>query len=314
MSLPRPHPGRTGHRQGWLLLAMVCVAATGQPAAARTSSILERVLGSIELMDGPILNSVLVNIADNAAPDPVAVARGLQAGDRVIIGYGPDGQPIEATATLAGVAVTSEQQAAMAAGLAAGLYPRGSALYLIPPAGQLSLYQQDLHGARLDRAREFLMTRIDGSIQTVVNAVVLPDLAGISVVDPVLPAPASGRDLGATVLGAINAGEIATRLEVAFDPTAIATTVGLARAQVSNGAAQGVDRAVAGQAEALRVSATQLGSTPANAVLVMNAAANAMTVLGTVRTEISGTTLAIGATVTTVLGAVNGGAIRQVSP
>jgi hypothetical protein len=244
--------------------------------------------------------------------------RGLQPGDRVIVGYSLAGIPIFATAGVAGVVVSEAHANDMGrSGLAAGLYPPGSALFSLPPGGQLSLFEEAEDGRRLDRARDLVLSRVDGSVTNIVNGLLLPDLIPAAMVY-VYDANAS-RDLvsideiNATVLGAVNAGEIVTRIDISWVQSQVEAQVDMSLAGVSIGANLALQEVSTETARARALSLSQLGGGPDSAALALNMSTNAMEVTGRVKNSVSGQSARISTTVTTVIGAVNGGSVNGAS-
>lgn len=297
------HGGR-----GWVTvpLSAALVWALAQPAGA---SVLERVLRALDAM-GPPLTGVFANVAAQGAPD---AARVLRPGDRVIVGYAPGGAAVTALAGPEGLYLDPAQAAGLQTGLAAGLYPPGSALYALPPAGQLSLYQADRDDRALAQAREFLATRVDGSITTVMTGLTLPELAlvhaGPGGGPGYDPAGALAGRIEATVLGAVNTGQVVTALAIDVVPQDPGGALFPALAGIAAGASQSVHQAQGEGVSALSARIGQLGGGPEGGVLMLNLAANEAEVLGRIETRISGQSARLGSMVATVLGAVNGGAI-----
>ena len=117
-------------------------------------------------------------------------------------------------ATAEGVLVTESTAAGLSSGLAAGIYPPGSALYAVPPAGQLSLFQEAQDRRALALATELVMTRIDGSVTNIITGIVPPEMASVYALQQ---GPAIGVVLGevqSTVIGSVNTGEIVTHVDV----------------------------------------------------------------------------------------------------
>ena len=293
---------------------MLASAAVVLSAISAEASILDSVLASIADMGISPLSAVMANIAASAGP-AVERERGLQPGDRVIVGYGPARAPILATAGAAGLFISETQAGGMGpGGLAAGLYPVGSALYALPPAGQLSLFAQAEDGRRLDRARELVLSRIDGSITNIVDGLLLPDLGPAAIV--LAYDAGASRDLvsieeiHATVLGAVNAGEIVTQLDISWIQGQVDAQIDLSLAGVSIGANLALQEVTTEAAQARSLSLSQLGGGPDAAALALNMSSNAMEVTGRVSNDISGQSARIATIVTTVLGAVNGGSVN----
>ncbi len=281
------------------------------------ASTLDAVLGRISDMGISPLSAVIGNVASTSG-SALEMQRGLQPGDRVIVGYSLAGIPIFATAGVAGVVVSEAHANDMGrSGLAAGLYPPGSALFSLPPGGQLSLFEEAEDGRRLDRARDLVLSRVDGSVTNIVNGLLLPDLIPAAMVY-VYDANAS-RDLvsideiNATVLGAVNAGEIVTRIDISWVQSQVEAQVDMSLAGVSIGANLALQEVSTETARARALSLSQLGGGPDSAALALNMSTNAMEVTGRVKNSVSGQSARISTTVTTVIGAVNGGSVNGAS-
>lgn len=283
---------------------------TGVPGHAST---LAKVLGRIAEMGGSPLATVMMNVAETAAA-PVDQLRTLRPADRVVIGYGPGGVPVLAAADALGLRVTPEAAAALQTGLAAGLYPLGSALHRLPPAGQLSLVAQAQDGRRLDLARELVLSRIDGSVTTLVQGLLLPDLAPALMVAAHQDGPGDALlRLGAiasTVLGTVNAGELVTHVQAGWSADALTPRIDLALAGVDTGASTGWQAAATTAATADALRSAVMGGQPGARALVANLSSNAQAVTGAVRLRVDGVGIAASSAITTVLGAVNGGGIH----
>lgn len=297
---------------GFLILVL-----TLAPGLRAEASALARVLGRIAEMGASPLAAVMMNVAETV-PDAGMQARPLRPGDTVVIGYASDGEPVTATAGPLGVQVAPEMAARLATGLAAGLYPVGSALHSLPPAGQLSLMAQAADGRRLDLARELVLSRIDGSVTTIVKGLLLPDLAPAMLVTAQDGWAHIGvLDMGAlttTVLGTVNAGELATNIRAEWSPEALASRIDLALAAVDSGSALALDAAQGGNAAAGAASSRVLGGVEDSRALLLNLSSNAMAVTGAVALRVDGASIAAAGVATTVLGAVNGGGIDGAPP
>ena len=130
-------------------------------------------------------------------------------------------------------------------------------------------------------------TVIDGSILNTIQG--LPG-ATASVGDRVAAVAAVTVDLGdmaTTVLGAVNTGDITL------------------------GATQSLDEALAGTSRALSVSLTQTGGAGDTGALVLNVASNMTGVTGRIGTTMTAVNGSVGSLSTTVLGAVNTGTITS---
>ena len=204
------------HSTGWPGWA-VCTLAILLPTDAAEASLLAEVLDRIARMGPSPLAAIMVNASVNA-PAALTTPRHLAQGMRVIVGYAASGAPVEAVAGQDGLLITPETADNMRTGLAAGLYPIGSAVFSLPPAGQLSLYEADRDGLRLQRATEMALATVDGSITTIIDGLLLPDLAPLGTVARSVAAtdPRALRidQVTTTVLGAVNSGEIVSAIAV----------------------------------------------------------------------------------------------------
>lgn len=291
-------------------IGAVMVLGSGTPLAA--STILQDVLAALGGLYGGPLVSMFGNGAFNA-PQLTAVSVGLQAQDQVIIGYDPRQVPVYATAGPAGLIVTPAQAAGLQSGLAAGIYPPGSALYRLPPAGQLSLYDRAVDGAVLARAEEMLMTRIDGHVSNIVTAMLFPDLAPTRIAAAQNPAQITefnklAPKIDSTVLGAVNTGTVVSDIKVVVSSLP-ENLGGLGLSEIALGANALAGLARTDGALAVQGGMRQLGGEAQLASVSYNMAVNAMDVNGRITNKISATTMRMGEIASTVLGAVNGGSI-----
>lgn len=285
--------------------AFALVAAQGGQA-----STLDRVLGLVSAMGPSPLSGLFVNVAETIGTK-IDNPRTLRAGDRVIVGYASDGSPVLAQADSSGITVTPEMRAAMTSGLSAGLYPPGSALYALPPAGQLSLFEEARDAQELAVARELMMTRIDGSVHNVLSGIVPTEMAAIYVIAPEIRLGSVMGRVESTVLGAVNTGQIVTNIAVGVDEASdYGAQVDLAMAGISVGANQALDRAITESSRASGFRMTQLGGSADVPVAMLNMASAAQDITGAVETQLTARGLTGGDTVTTVLGAVNAGLMR----
>lgn len=297
-------------------MAVACAAALMfATSSAAGASILEAVLERIAGMGQSPLAAIMANVAESSG-GPVEATRVLRPGDRVIIGYDSAKVPVYGTASPAGVLVTTAQaEAVVPTGLAAGLYPVGSALYALPPAGQLSLYEEAQDGLKLDRARELMLSRIDGSVTNIVTGLLFPDLAPrtlISAYDGTAAQDLFGIDeINTTVLGAVNAGEIVTRVSVKYVTEHLDAAVGMSLAEISSGANMTLNEVAVDTARARSITSSQLGG-PDGAALALNMAANVMEITGRVENRVQGHGASVARAVTTVIGAVNGGVVSGI--
>lgn len=274
------------------------------------ASTLESVLARIDQMGNSPLMSVMVNLAETIA-SPIISDRLLMAGDRVILGYDVAGNMVSATAGPAGVFVTPAMAGSMSTGLAAGLYPVGSTLYALPPAGQLSLFHETGAGQVLETARDLALSRIDGTVTNVIEGLLLPDLVPATLVAVYDGQSAQQglviQDIRSTVLGAVNTGEIVTQISVSLQQGG---TIDLALAGITQGADIAVREAQSRTAAASSVQISQIGGRPEVVALALNLAHSASDISGAVVNRVNGQTIGIGEIVTTVLGAVNGGRVN----
>lgn len=292
-------------------IGAVMVLGSGTPLAA--STILQDVLAALGGLYGGPLVSMFGNGAFNA-PQLTAVSVGLQAQDQVIIGYDPQQNPVYVTAGQTGLVVTPAQAASLQSGLAAGLYPPGSALYNLPPAGQLSLYDRAVDGVILARAEEMLMTRIDGHVSNIVTGMLFPDLAPTAIAAAQNPAQLLELEnlapkIDSTVLGAVNTGTVVSDIKVvvASVPDQLG---GLGLSEIAIGANALAGLARTEDALAVQGGMRQLGGDLELASVSYNMAMNAMDVNGRITNQITATTMRVGEIASTVLGAVNGGSIN----
>lgn len=259
----------------------------------------------------PLL-SVMVNLAETIAT-PTLEDRRLFPGDRVILGYDASGNPVSATAGPTGLVVTPAIAGSMPNGLSAGLYPVGSALYALPPAGQLSLFAETSSGQRLERARDLALSRIDGTITNVIEGVILPDLVPATMV-AVYDAQRGLNDMSfmgdmrTTVLGAVNTGEIVTQIIVRVQPEG---QIDMALAAINQGAGIALQEAQTRSASASALDLRQTGGNSDVQALALNLAHSASEISGAVVNRVNGQSASIGQIVTTVLGAVNGGRVNS---
>lgn len=288
-----------------------CAAAFATAPTYALASILERVLS---LLDDAFpqfkASNISANIAENIS-NPTSRPRSLATGDQVIIGYDASGLAVLGTADAFGVWVDPSQAAALGSGVSAGLYPVGSAVYSLPPAGQLSIFEQSSSGASLALAQELVMTRIDGSITNVMASVTPKLTADVTAFNSGLfSSYIDVSTMGSTALGAVNAGEIITHIQVITGPDALGTN-GLDLAHLGRGPNTTFDYAHAGDISALTHRVSQMGGGVNESMLALNIASNATEVTGRVSNIIVGLNGSIGNIVTTTLGAVNGGMISN---
>jgi hypothetical protein len=293
------------------LLSIAVLALSVLPARA---SILEATLNRIQQMGKSPLLSVMINLAETIAT-PTSEDRRLRPGDSVILGYDNAGNPVSGIAGKQGVIVSSALAGSMPIGLAAGLYPVESALYALPPAGQLSLYNETGAGQALQTARDLALSRIDGTVTNVINGILLPDLVPATLV-AVYDAQGGQdgllimQDIRTTVLGAVNAGEIVSQITVSLQPGG---TIDLALAGISQGADLAIQEAQSQATAAMSAHVSQIGGGPDVQALALNLAHSASGISGEVMNHVNGKSVGISEIVTTVIGAVNGGRVNGVN-
>lgn len=313
MLAPLAEPRDDSIQPRWTGGARVALAAavlTAAAGAALAETTLERVLGTIAATPLVSAHGVLANIAETFSAAPQSAPRRLDPGDRVIIGYDATGTPVHATADVFGVTVTPSQAAALGAGVPPGFYPAGSPLFALPASVQVSLFEYDATGAALEEARVLTETRIDGRITNRVNRVIPGDLARVASVALDQDAMIGLGMIGATALGAVNAGSIVTDVTARWDPGATRAQIDLATAQVALGASGAVQAAATTTGLASQHATQAAGGSAETAVALLNIGSNRMDITGAVLTVVRQQSLQVEAAVTTVLGAVNGGTIR----
>lgn len=287
--------------------------AAFSPFGAAEASILDDVLVRISMMGSSPLSAIMINLAENMGSE-VRTPRTLRTGELVIVGYRADGSAVEVQAGPAGVLVTPELATTLQTGLRAGLYPVGSQLYELPPAGQLSLFQEARDGAALAYAQDLLMTRVDGSITNIIRGITLPDLAPVQLTRVYNTNSSSDfldmDRINTTVLGAVNTGEIVTSVRAEWETGGSASQIGLRMAEVSLGANLHLDEALATTAAAGSFAAIELGGSAGNVALVLNQATNGTAIAGQVLTIVQQQNTIIGEILTTAIGAVNAGSVN----
>lgn len=300
--MKRPHIRLAGLGAPLILLSWASFA----PAVH--GSTLDRVLQLIDQMySGPDNPFIMANIAVTS-PSLQERPRLLAPGDTVIIGYDIANGPVYATAGPSGLSVTPADAAKLTRGVAAGLYPPKSALYALPPAGQLSIHAETEAGAPLDLAQETVMAKIDGTVFNTILGVysgVASEVRSAKVISAV-------NELGTistTVLGAVNSGEIVTHVRLVTDPLGQMDFDQIDPAILARGADMGKFVAVAGAAKAMSLDVSPAGSVPHQMVMSLNLASNRMEITGRVRNIAMGTATIVDQVTTTVLGAVNTGSV-----
>lgn len=278
------------------------------------ATVLSEVLDRIAQLGPSPLAAIMVNAALNA-PQPQTLPRRMSDGMRLIIGYDSSGHAVEATAGPDGLLVTPATSATLQSGLAAGLYPIGSAVFSLPPAGQLSLYEADRDGKRLERATEMVLARVDGSVTTIIDGLLMPDLAPVQVlarnVEPPDLRALQLDSVTTTVLGAVNSGEIVSSIRIDRLIDAATIVIDIDEAGIATGHSVAASQAIAGNAEAHALAASQIGGVDGVSALLMNVSLNASAISGAVVTEVRNQTTQISSITTTVIGAVNSGMVSE---
>lgn len=297
------------------VFAISAISMSGMPASAET--VLENVLRLLTRFDEAPLTGFFGNIAANAGGLETS-PRQLRALDQVVYGYDALGTPLVGTAGPSGLVVTPVMARDAATGLTAGIYPVGSALYDLPPAGQLSLLKEAQDGAALRQATETLLSRVDGSITTVIVGLRFPDLVPNSLV-PVLRQVAINQivpdftagPLTTTALGAVNAGQVVTNVVVTLgDTVPNGTTLADHMGQIAAGASASMQVASAGAVRAVQSTMTGMAGQPGGRAILLDLASNQTEVIGRVDLVIEGANASVADIATTVLGAVNSGSVR----
>ena len=293
------------------LPVLLFVVAFVLPPSITSASILERVIALLDAAYPHIkASNISANIAENISK-PIIMNRSLATGDRVIIGYDTTGTAVLGTADTFGVWVDPSQASALGSGVSAGLYPIGSAVYSLPPAGQLSIFDQSSSGGTLTPAQETVMTRIDGSITNVMTSVVPTFTSDVTAFNSgMVSSYIDMSTVGSTALGAVNAGEIVTHIQVLTGPDALGA-IGIDLAQLAKGPNATFDYALAGDVSSLTHRISQIGGGLNESMLAVNIASNSSEVTGRVSNIIVGLNASIGDIVTTTIGAVNGGMFQN---
>ncbi|SOB89439.1 hypothetical protein SAMN05877809_1017 [Rhodobacter sp. JA431] len=283
------------------------------PLQAQASTLAD-VIARIESMGPAPLMAVMANVAQNTA-QALFSPRLLSPGDNVVVGFDAEEEEVFATAGATGLEISQTQAASIATGLSAGLYPIGSALYELPPAGQLALWEEARDGSALAAAQSQTWSRIDGSIQTVLTT----ELQRNILADVVAVAQPPAWDwtesdfgiLAATALGAVNTGEIITRIDVAWDADLDRPDLGIRSALLETGASIDLVQTQTNTTAAQSLQLTRLGSTPDAAALLLNLASNNSEVIARVDTRVYNIAAGINGAITTVIGAVNAGQVGE---
>lgn len=293
-----------------LVIGLASVGCGVTPAAA---SVLAEVLAQIDAMGGSPLAAVMTNLAENIAV-PVQGFRELRPNDRVIVGYDGAGAPVVLEAGNEGVFLSAEVASTLSSGLQAGLYPAGSLLFSLPPAGQLSLYEESRDGAELAHARELLMSKIDGSITNIILSAAPPELAPVQLASVYVARHTDDLldldSIRSTALGAVNTGEIITNVSAALVPGAVVPQINMRLAEVSSGANVSLDEVVSGTASSLHMVTGELGGSAFDRALVLNQSTNVSMVTAHVLTIVRQQNTNISEITTTAIGAINAGSVN----
>ena len=173
----------------------------------------------------------------------------------------------------------------------------------------MSIFNQTATGALLDQARTSYLTRIDGSITNIIGSIYPPEITQVAAIE----AGARSYDFGgiaSTALGAVNAGEIVTKVQVVTGTDAMGlSSFDLAR--LSKGPNIVFDYAATDVTSAMVNRVAQMGGGAEASMLAINLATNSTDVTGRVTNIVSGVNGAVVSIITTTLGAVNGGAISN---
>jgi len=271
---------------------------------------LESLLRAIDTEHADASWNIMANVAENAPGAFVNTNRLLRPGDRVVIGYDTEGNPVTSVAGAGGLAVTSAQAAGLQSGLSAGLYPVGSQLYSVPPAARLSLYEAAADGQSLASARELLTTRIDGRVTNLIYSTVPEDLAEVAAITRGARFAAMG-EIGTAALGAVNAGDILTGLTAERVVGPIGVEIDLLKARIVEGQDASYHAAVTDTVFAMRASHRELGGAPDLPAVRLNIAANLMPVTAAVVNRTMGVAIKVNSITATAIGAVNGGLVGR---
>lgn len=292
------------------IIVIICMCLTlPSVAVAQSGSILNRVLILLELMGYGDTQTVMANIAINIEPIRRQAERRLRAGDTVVVGYTMSGAEIRATADLGGIIVTPAEAATMGKGLTAGAYPLGSALYALPPAAQLSLFEKDAQLKALDRLATNYWAGIDGSITNILD-IRRPDLvAQIVAATAKRDYALAISDIQSTAIGAVNASQIVINARSGASDAAYLKLSEISGGTIAQGMNATLHEAISATAHARSITqnATAAGEKSTRAAL--NAASNAQSVSGAVVNIVKSQSLDIATIVATAIGAVNGSSI-----
>ena len=155
------------------------------------------------------------------------------------------------------------------------------------------------------------MTRIDGSITNVMTSVWPTFTSDVTAFNSgMVSSYIDMAMLSSTALGAVNAGEIVTHIQVLTGPDALGAT-GFDLARLAKGPNATFDYALAGDVSAVSHRISQMGGGLNESMLALNIASNSSEVTGRVSNIIVGLNANIGDIVTTTIGAVNGGMISN---
>lgn len=290
---------------------ILCTTAFAVNPTFSSASILNRVLALLNTSFPQLkASNISANVAENIG-NPTARPRSLAIGDQVIIGYDMSGTAVLGTADQFGVWVSPAQTATLQSGVSAGLYPVGSAIYALPPAGQLSIYEESFDGRSLLLAQESVMTRVDGTITNVLTSVTPTITSNVMAFNAgIIASYIDVSSMGSTALGAVNAGEIVTHVQVVTGSEAWDAT-GIDLAQIGKGPNVSFDSVLAGDVFALSDRVTQMGGGLNESILALNIASNTTEVTGRISNLVTGLSGSIGNIASTVIGAVNGGEVRN---
>jgi hypothetical protein len=110
-------------------------------------------------------------------------------------------------------------------------------------------------------------------------------------------------------LGAVNAGQIVTSVEVDYVEGLGNADSNIKRALLATGSNLSQDLAQTDSTLAMAMNGSALGGSSDSAILAANIAANMVSINGSINMTIHGATIRVENAVTTALGAVNGGEI-----
>lgn len=305
----RPAGRQLGKVSVTILYLMFLVLSTSTMAKAET--FFDRLLPLLEEIESLNVNSMMINLADNSPSGMILMPRYLTAGDRVIVGYDATGQPDYATVGETGLTVTAEDALDHVRGLPPGFYPVGSMLFQLEPAAQLSLYESDFSGQSLEAAQVLMTSYIDASITTQISGVIFPELTEIADIEFDFDQIFDVGTIQTTALGAVNAGEIVSSINIDFNPDLSVPEMNYALSQIANGVNGAVSEAESTSTYAITGVTDAIGGTEDTAFLALNIASNSSSIVGRVMTTVHARSAVVHDVVTTVIGAVNGGIVGQ---